>query len=246
MKASDDARTTGRMKIPLTIFAVVAALLGAYYVLRPVADPSRAAPRIDLPWQVTALPNGEARVFDLQLGQATLAEATLRFGPYEDMAVFVDRTGRKTLEAYFGTVQFGPLEAKVVVTLVAPEEELAALIARAEAREPAASGAWRYRPHAADRAGQERRRLAAISYIPTYGGLEADFFRERFGEPAAWQSLDAQRVRWFYPALGVSLLLDAAGREVIEYVAPRDMELPDGIERSDPMGSEAAPAPSRP
>jgi hypothetical protein len=35
-------------------------------------------------------------------------------------------------------------------------------------------------------------------------------------------------VSWLYPELGLSLLIDAEGKEAFEYVAPRDFRMPPG------------------
>ena len=64
--------------------------------------------------------------------------------------------------------------------------------------------------------------------LPTYGGLEADFFRERLGEPAAWKFEDEERVLWFYPDKGLSLLIDSDGKDIFQYSMPRNFEIPEG------------------
>jgi hypothetical protein len=219
------------MKIPLAILGIVALVLALFWWLAPAPDPTLQQPRTDLPWQVQALPDGSSRVFDLQLGAATLADAVAKFGPLEGMAVFAANDGRQVLEAYFGKVQFGPLSARVVTALDVPEPELQALIDRATEREGSPTGDWKFKLSAADRAAQSLRPLRAITYIPAYGGLDADFFRQRLGEPAAWKALEEGSVQWFYPDRGLSLLLNADGKEVLEYVAPREFQLPDGVER---------------
>ncbi len=220
------------MRIPLAILAATALLLALFWWLGPTPDPALQQARTDLPWQVTALPDGSSRVFDLQLGSATLADATARFGPAEDMAVFAGSDGRRVLEVYFGAIQFGPLSAKVVAALAVPESELEALIAGATAREGSPTGDWKYKLAAAERAAQQGRRLYSLTYIPSYGGLDADFFRARLGEPAAWKRAEAQVVQWYYPERGLSVLINAKGKEVIEYTAPRDFQLPPDVERS--------------
>jgi hypothetical protein len=222
------------MRIPLAILAIVALTLALFWWLAPAPDPALQQPRSDLPWQVQPLPDGSSRVFELQLGTATLQDAVSKFGPVEDMAVFAAQDGRYALEAYFGKVQFGPLSARVVTALDVPDAELEALVDRASEREGSPTGDWKFKLSAADRAAQGMRRLRAITYIPAYGGLEADFFRQRLGEPAAWKPLEEGTVQWFYPERGLSLVLNAEGKEVLEYVAPRDFRLPEGAQRSAP------------
>ena len=214
------------MRIPLAILAALAVLLAAFWLLRPAPEPDNLRRRDDLPWQIQTLPGGGSRVFGLEPSRSTLRDAVDRLGPYEALALFAGDEESYSLEAWFGSVQFGPLEAKVAVTLEADREELQALAERAVERKGSPSGDWKLFLGPEDRAAQDARTLAGITYIPAYGGLEADFFRRRLGEPAAWTLPDEGRVQWFYPDLGLTLLLDAEGKEVLEYVAPRRFELP--------------------
>jgi hypothetical protein len=222
------------MKTPLVVLLVIAVLLVLFWVLRPANDPHLLRPRTDLPWQVQAYPDGTSQVFDLHLGRATLADAVAKFGPYEKLAVFASEDGRPALEAYFGTVQFGPLKARVVAALAAAPEELSTMIQASPTRQGSPTGDWKYPVRQADWVKQESRVVRAITYMPTYDGLQGDYFRERFGAPKAWKTLDAHAVQWYYPAQGLSLLLNAEGAEVLEFVPPRAMRLPEDVEYAPP------------
>lgn len=214
------------MKIPLVILAFVALCLGAFMLFAPRPGPDQLVPRTDLPWQISVLPDGGSRVFDLDLGRATLADAMAKFGGLEGLAVFEPEGGEPTLEAFFGTVQLGPLNAKVIVSLAATADEFAALIERAGHREGSRSGDWKYRLDEPPAVHQDRL-VRAISYVPGTRGLDADFFLERLGEPTATRRESDTAVSWFYPELGLTVLIDDEAREVLEYQPPRDFVLPD-------------------
>ncbi|MCG6966561.1 MAG: hypothetical protein LJE59_08620 [Chromatiaceae bacterium] len=216
------------MKIPLVILAIVALILVLSQVFLPKPGPDSVEPRTDLPWQIQVNPDGSSRVFDLQLGSATLADAMAKFGGLEDIAVFEPGTGPLVLEAYFGDVQFGPLKAKIVVGLEASDAELAALRERSVKREGSPSGDWKYVLADAPKL-HAGRRLSVITYIPGARKLDADFFRARFGEPAASLQENEQAVSWFYPQYGLSILIDDQAREVLEYQPPRDFVMPQGV-----------------
>lgn len=219
------------MKTPLSILILTAGCLALFWWLGPRPDPDSKQPRSDLPWQVTGSPDGTSSVFDLHLGEATLKDAVQKFGPYENMAVFVSNEGEKSLEVYFGSVQFGLLQAKIVATLEASDPELEELVTMAREREGSPSGDWKFiMTHAANQA-QQQRKIRSITYVPGYAGLEADFFRERLGEPAAWKTIDEHTVQWYYPEKGVSLLLNSDGKEVLEYSTPRAFTIPEDAER---------------
>ncbi len=217
------------MKTPLTILAIVALSLGAMYLFAPDPDPELVKARTDLPWQITVNPDGSSRVFDIDLGKATLSDAQGKFGPVENYAVFVRDENTSDLEAYFGNVMFGPLKAKVVVKLAASEQEKKELVARGGERDSSPTGDWKYTLSKADQALQAHRLVTTISYVPGTRGLDEAFFLERFGKPAATLQENEDAVSWFYPDRGLSILIDDNGREVLEYVAPRDFLMPEGV-----------------
>lgn len=216
------------MKTPLAILAAVAVLLGIYYLLAPEPDPEVLKPRSDLPWQAQPRPDGSLEVFDLVLGQATLGDAVAKFGGLEGLALFEPGNGPLALEAYFGDVQLGPLKAKVVVGLEAEQAELEAIRDTSAGREGSPTGDWKHRLTS----GPEPylgRRLAVIGFIPATRGLDRDFFRARFGEPAAWLQVNEDAVKWFYPRLGLAVLIDDKASEVLEFQPPRDFSMPGGV-----------------
>jgi hypothetical protein len=157
-----------------------------------------------------------------------------KFGGVEGLAIFEKNDGGLSLEAFFGTVQFGPLKAKIIVTLAATEDELRALISRATGREGSPSGDWKYPLN--DPPSEHRMRLVTgISYIPGTRNLDPAFIRERFGEPAATLRENDQAVSWFYPDRGLSILIDDEAREVLEYRPPRNFVLPAQAKPGNPV-----------
>lgn len=216
------------MKIPLGILAVVAILLLAFMLFAPTPGPDALQPRTDLPWQITVDPNGSSRVFDIELGNATLADAMAKFGGLEGLAVFEPKDGEMVLEAYFGNVQFGPLKATVVAGLDADSVELERLRDSSSKREGSPSGDWKY-PLSDAPSAHAARRLSVITYLPGTLNLDQEFFRSRFGEPVAWLQENDRAVSWFYPKLGLSVLIDDEAREVLEYQPPGDFVMPEGV-----------------
>jgi hypothetical protein len=216
------------MKIPLGILAVVAIVLIAFLLFAPPPGPDALKPRTDLPWQVSVNSDGSSRVFDIDLGSATLEDAMAEFGGLEGLAIFERDDGPMVLEAYFGNVQFGPLKAKVIAGLEASDQELDNIRAGAFHREGTPSGDWKYPLNDALKM-HAHRRVSLITYLPGTRKLDADFFRDRFGEPAAWLQETETAVSWFYPELGLSVLIDDEAGEVLEYQPPRDFIMPQGV-----------------
>lgn len=217
------------MRIPALVLGGGLLLFVIIWLILPTPAQDPGSARTDLPWQIEVFDDGSSAVFGLHLGHDTLADAIDRFGPYEELVLFAGKDGDYSLEAWFGTVRFGPLKAKLVAKLQAPQAQLAELASRAVQRKGSPTGDWKLFLDPADLAQQRDRPLYALTYIPSYGGLDAAFFRKRLGEPAAWQTLEDGQVRWFYPDKGLSLLLDPKGKEVLEYVSPRAFKLPAGV-----------------
>lgn len=216
-----------QMRIALLAIAITLVLLGALWLI-PRDDLSRDTVRpIDVPWIVTAHDDGSSEVLGLNLGQATLNDAIERFGSPESIALFLARDGSSSLEAYFGNVQLAPMmKVKLVATLSADEALLDQFTANAIDRAGTREGDAKLLLAEADKDALGTLPLAGLTCIPGYTGLESDFFRERLGAPAATRVETDHAVSWFYPELGLSLVIDAEGAEVFEYVPPRDFVLP--------------------
>ena len=214
------------MKTPLVILLITGSILGFFWLLAPEPDPGLLEPRTDLPWQIKVDPDGSSHVFDLHLGEARLSDATAKFGNLEDIAVFQKSEQSSDLEAYFGDVMFGPLKAKLVVKLAATDAEKAKLMRSARDRKGSPTGDWKYLLSAEDATKQFARKLTAISYIPATRSLDADFFLQRFGQPASRLTENEEVESWFYPQKGLSIVIDESGKEILEYVAPRNFVAP--------------------
>lgn len=217
----------------LAVLGLLALALVAFGVLAPGPPPGRGEALEDLPWHVETDADGSSRVLGITLGRDRLVVLSQRFGLPEGVALFRSERG-DSVEAYYPTIRTGRLEGRLVVRLEATPEQIEAYAARAVSAERTASGATRYTLGADDKAALAGKRVVGISYLPKYKGLDAAFFRERLGEPAAWLQPDESAVLWFYPDRGLTLTLAAKDGAVLEYVPPRDFVLPADAMRAGP------------
>ncbi|OGT91863.1 MAG: hypothetical protein A2286_07585 [Gammaproteobacteria bacterium RIFOXYA12_FULL_61_12] len=224
------------MKKFLTIMSGIGLLLVAAWFLAP--KPEQPARLTDMPWQIETFEDGTSKALGVHIGKSTLADVIERYGRPEGIALFVNKEGAMSLEAYFDSVKTGPFSAKVILTLTADPAELSALAGRAMGRDSGPSGDQRLLLAEEDKSIQSQRRISGLTYIPAYGQLDADFFRARFGEPRAWRRNSESSVSWFYPDRGLSILLDAEGKEMLQYEAPKDYRGPKEGEGS-PAGEKA-------
>jgi hypothetical protein len=207
------------MRNLVILTAAMAFVLAAFYLLAP--SPSPEAIR-GLPWQIETLPDGTSRVFGLHLGVDPLHRAVQRYGDPEGLSLFVSDAGRGSVEAYFGAVRLGLLKGDLIATLETRPEAIAALRDRAIDRKATRSGAARYLLREEDKQAQLGSTIRGLTYVPAYAKLDPGFIRERFGDPVHSRPAGETGQRWLYPDKGLTILIDSAGREVFEYVAPRD------------------------
>ena len=179
----------------------------------------------DLPWNIQLHPDGSTEVFSLRFGSDRLADAIARFHEPEDIAVFRG-DNRSSLEAYFGTINIGPLEAKLVLTLQANAEEIEQILTRAKGLGFSGSEDKKIELANEDKLQAMNRLFTGITFIPKYAGLDSDFFKQRFGEPDSWLRLSENAVQYFYPKKGLSITIDAEGKEILQYSHPQDFTVP--------------------
>ena len=188
----------------------------------------KAQKNIDLPWNIKINEDKSTEVFKLKPGISTLTDAIERFQEPEEIAVYVGRQ-KHSLEAYMGNVSLGPLQAKMVLTLAATEEELQGMIERNVGRSLSGSEDKKLKLSPEDIQQSLDRIVTSITFIPKYSGLDAEFFKERLGEPHAWTRLGEQAVQYYYPEKRLSIIIDADGKEVLEYNHPNDFILPEDV-----------------
>lgn len=177
----------------------------------------------DLPWQVERTPTGSTRVFSIILGQTSLDEASRHFNKVPEIAVFLGAQGPESIEAYFGKTRVGVFDAKVVLSLAASSEIMAKVAETAGEPEPMPSGSWKRTVSEVALETVIQLPIKSITYVPSVQ-YESDIVLRRFGEPSDKLQHNEHSEYWFYPDLGLVILLDTEGKEILQYVAPDDFE----------------------
>jgi len=209
------------MKRTIILLALILIIATAMWL--SYTDTARQVEVTDLPWQVEVLPDGTSRVFGINLGRSSLKEVSQAFEAIPEIAVFQEADGQLRLEAYFGRIRLGVLEARVVAHVAVDAASLAAMVARAPSSEPMPSGARKLGLTEDDIAAVYGETVDALTYIPT-AEYDAQIVETRFGEPAAIRQINETQRYWLYPGIGLALLLGDEEREVLEYVPPRDFD----------------------
>jgi len=108
----------------------------------------------------------------------------------------------------------------MIVTVDVPDEAISAMRERAVRAKHMESTTRRITLHPDDLAAADRLPIRAISVIPTVNLDEATIV-QRFGEPGERIVVSDKRTHLLYPKLGLDVVVDKDGKELLQYVAPQ-------------------------
>ncbi|MCK6390824.1 MAG: hypothetical protein L6Q40_07345 [Azonexus sp.] len=212
------------MKFTLYAIVLVAAALIVPFLIPGAGKQEGVDPNANLPWQIAVDGQGGSRVFGLELGRSTLAEAKKVFGSDVQVAIIANPDETGALEAYFNQVPLGFVLARVIVTMEIDATEVAAMRERAVRASYMESTTRKITLHPDDLALVEQLPMRAISLIPTVN-LDEPTVIHRFGSPGERLAVSDKRVHLLYPERGLDIIIDGEGKELLQYVAPRNFFL---------------------
>lgn len=224
------------MKIFFAVLALIIAILFAPMLLSPTPDNQKGEPVTGLPWQIEVLPEGISRVFELKLGISTLADARARFGEGE-IALVAAPGEPESLELYFDNVMLGgAILGKLVVTADLPQETITAMRQRTVKTEYMQSSTKKSVLDDPDLPTAYAAPIRALAFVPSTN-LDEAMVLQRFGQPAERIKGGEAYEHFLYPERGLDIRVDTKGKEVLQYVAPRDF-----ARIRDPLLKPAQPA----
>ncbi len=209
------------MKFALSIIALIVAALIIPFFLPGAGKQEGVDPNANLPWQIELDGHGGSRIFGLQPGLSTLGDVRQRLGGEMEVAIIAMPDEVGMLEGYYSQVALGFVLAKVIVTVDTKNEQILQMRDRALGAKHMESTTRRITLHPDDLALAERLPIKAISVIPTVNLDEATVI-QRFGPPGERLVASEKRVHLLYPDKGLDVVVDGDGKELLQYVAPRD------------------------
>ena len=212
------------MKFALSIIALILVALVVPFLIPGVAKQEGVNPEADLPWQIQVDGQGGSRVFGLQPGVSTLGQVKQRLGNEVEVAIIAQPNEAGALEAYYAQASLGFVLARVIVTVDAGAEAVLAMRERALKAKHMESTTRKITLHPDDLAVVNDLPVKAISVIPTVNLDEATVI-QRFGQPGERLVMSEKRVHLLYPEKGLDVVVDADGKELLQYVAPRDFAM---------------------
>lgn len=222
-----------RLLQSLALFAaIVVALLAAplLFMSDGPGEPAEGAP-----WQIELLPDGATRVFGLIPGRSTLDDARRQFGPDVQIALVLAPGETGSVEAYYDRASAGSVTGKIILTLETTVAQREQMLKRARKAEFMESTTRRIVLSDLDEQAAGRSPIAAIGFIPA-ANLDPQVVLQRFGAPAERLRTSEQTEHFLYPDKGLDLRLDAKGKELLQYVAPREFS-----RLRDPLAAVTAP-----
>jgi hypothetical protein len=205
------------------ILSVLAAALFAFigiWLLLSIFPDQRAGVRL-YPWDVTQDGDGRTRVFDLTLGQSTLADARKLLGEDGKLSLFAEPDGRFAVEAYFDNILLSNLKADWVFPLAVSQERLGQMYDRGLRASKLSSGSRKVTLDPVDAEALAAAPIRSITYLP-WKSLEPRDIAGRFGEPAEKRTEAGGVVHWLYPDRRMDIARDADGGVVIQYLNADD------------------------
>ena len=171
------------------------------------------------PWQIERLPNGTTRVFGIVPGQTTLGVAIAQLGDDNELAIIAAPGETGSLEVYYSRYNAGLIEGKLILVADIEPDTLASMQMRARRK----GGTHRLLLDEGDLTIARRAAVRAITFMPTFD-LDEEITRARFGIPAEVLPVSAQEQHLLYPELGLDLVLNADGKDVLQYLSPDDFD----------------------
>jgi hypothetical protein len=226
------------MKKPLMVLVLIVTAVVAIALLRQGGEHAQS-PVVGLPWQIETLPDGGSKVFGLTLGHSSLGEARERFGNDMEVAVIAAPGESGALEAYYVNFTAGVFAGKLILTARVDQATVEQWRQRAVKSEYMNSTTRKFMLQRADLPRAYQAPIASIVFIPS-ASFDAEIALRRFGPPGVRIRTGEHVEHFLYPEKGLDLLLDARGKEVLQYVAPREF-----ARLRDPLIGRTAPRDGR-
>ena len=202
----------------LLVFLTI--IVAAFLYLKPAGDYSSQTIK-GLPWQIELLPDGTSKVFGVTLGQSTLGEAREQLGDDMELAIIVVAADDHGLEMFYSHYTAGVFSGKLIVAADIGPDTLEQLLDRAVNAEYLESGARKFHVNPDDLPVAYQAAVKSITFIPGIA-LDEQTALKHFGTPAETIRPSDQVAHLLYPDKGLDLTIDQNGKDILQYVAPRE------------------------
>jgi hypothetical protein len=208
------------MKKLLSLLVLLVIIVTAFLYLKPAGDYSPHTIK-GLPWQIEPLPDGSSKVFGITLGRSRLVDARDRLGDDMQVAIIVVTTDDRGLEMFYSRFTAGVFSGKLILAADIAPAALEGLLNRAVRLEHLESGARKFHLAANDVPIALQAAVKSITFIPSIDLDEATALKH-FGVPAETIRGNDGVAHLLYPDKGLDLTINKNGKDILQYVAPRE------------------------
>ena len=177
------------------------------------------------PWQINILANGRSRVFDIVIGETTLKEIDVILNSSPKMALF-EANNKLSLEAYYKNISLGRMIGSFIFTLDVTDKQLNKIKKESTRKKRTDNNGIRHELDKPAADNSKKLIVKSLIYIPA-AQLDDKTIINRFGEPGYKIKLKTKEPGWhyLYPDKGLDLIYKEEGKEVLQYVAPKEFNL---------------------
>lgn len=224
------------MKIFFAVLAAIIAILFAPMLLSPTPDNRTGESVKGLPWQIEAVAGGGSRVLGIEIGKSTLADVRDLYGQGE-LALVAAPGEAESLEYYIdGVTLGGAIMGKLIARADLAGDAVAGMRQRVTKTDYMQSTTRKSTLADQDLPTAWSAPVRALAFIPS-ANLTDETVVKLFGQPAERVRAGEKAEHLLYPDRGLGLTLDADGKEVLQYVAPRDFASLEKSLKSPPQGA---------
>ena len=218
------------------ILVTVVILIIIYFTLIMNKGSQQSMPIVNkYPWQVSVLADGKTRVFGVIFNESTLGDVNKILNSTATIALFETKTtlvknnlpaNKLSLEAYYKNISLGGLIGSFIFTLNASGQQLKNFKRESRKHKVTENGSIRYE---LGMSRSDKIKMLAVKnliYIPTVQ-LDEETIIKRFGKPKNKIKLNTKEKGWhyLYPEKGLDLIYKEEGKEVLQYVLPKEFNL---------------------
>lgn len=209
-------QTAKKKSLPVFWIVLLSSIivLSVLIMIPPERDPVDAQ---QLPWNAQFNQQGQLNALGLTIDKSTLADAMALYGKDVEVKLFSNKDETdKSLEAYFPVIYIGSIKAALALGIHASQEELNQAYTNGKKTTVTKTGQREVELYNRDIQTFMQHAIASVTLVPRKHLTERAILT-RFGEPAKKEVQSDGLPHWFYPELGLEMIIDQEGPEALQY-----------------------------
>ncbi|MBT4122852.1 MAG: hypothetical protein HOE35_02855 [Candidatus Ruthia sp.] len=200
-------------RVVVIILLITFVIYGVFYLsTRNIEIPDNQA----MPWQSYINDQGKTVVFDLTMGESTLAESMRLFGTEVKASLFEDKDKKQNLEVFFSSTKVGGISAKVILNLALSNDQFDYLNSNIKENEVMPTGNKKISFNKAGEASMFALPIESLTFIPS-ADLSSDTITGLFKQPESVNLVEPGVEYWHYPGKGLRIIVDQENKEILEF-----------------------------